>query len=145
MVHQLLVLDQSAVSRGPVAVDCSRRGLGPYGFGSNQQQQQLQQGGDASGFGNEAAGGAYGIGADVDGGLGVGDGGVGGQGGGQVVVSKPNVTTGRTANTAHKRRKQEATFVCPKGWLNFCVFFFSFPLTLLPFRFPSLSPPFHKN
>ncbi|KAL4258254.1 C2H2-type domain-containing protein [Pleurotus pulmonarius] len=30
-----------------------------------------------------------------------------------VVVSKPNVTTGRTANASHKRRKQEATFVCP--------------------------------
>lgn len=29
------------------------------------------------------------------------------------VVSKPNVTTGRTANASHKRRKQEATFVCP--------------------------------
>ncbi|KAF8222070.1 hypothetical protein L208DRAFT_1324445 [Tricholoma matsutake] len=28
-------------------------------------------------------------------------------------VSKPNVTTGRTANASHKRRKQEATFVCP--------------------------------
>ena len=31
----------------------------------------------------------------------------------QLVVSKPNVTTGRTANASHKRRKQEATFVCP--------------------------------
>jgi len=29
------------------------------------------------------------------------------------VVSKPNVTTGRTANASHKRRKQEATFSCP--------------------------------
>jgi hypothetical protein len=38
-----------------------------------------------------------------------------GQGQGQsiVSVSKPNVTTGRTANASHKRRKQEATFVCP--------------------------------
>jgi hypothetical protein len=31
----------------------------------------------------------------------------------QVAVSKPNVTTGRTANASHKRRKQEATFSCP--------------------------------
>jgi hypothetical protein len=30
-----------------------------------------------------------------------------------MAVSKPNVTTGRTANASHKRRKQEATFVCP--------------------------------
>jgi hypothetical protein len=30
-----------------------------------------------------------------------------------VMVSKPNVTTGRTANASHKRRKQEATFSCP--------------------------------
>lgn len=30
-----------------------------------------------------------------------------------LTVSKPNVTTGRTANASHKRRKQEATFVCP--------------------------------
>jgi hypothetical protein len=30
-----------------------------------------------------------------------------------IVVSKPNVTTGRTANASHKRRKQEATFSCP--------------------------------
>lgn len=30
-----------------------------------------------------------------------------------VNVSKPNVTTGRTANASHKRRKQEATFMCP--------------------------------
>jgi hypothetical protein len=30
-----------------------------------------------------------------------------------MVVSKPNVTTGRTANASHKRRKQEATFSCP--------------------------------
>ncbi|KAF5342650.1 hypothetical protein D9611_002022 [Ephemerocybe angulata] len=29
------------------------------------------------------------------------------------VVSKPNVTTLRTANASHKRRKQEAQFVCP--------------------------------
>lgn len=29
------------------------------------------------------------------------------------VVSKPNVTTGRTADASQKRRKQEATFVCP--------------------------------
>ncbi|KAH8822824.1 hypothetical protein DL96DRAFT_1470336 [Flagelloscypha sp. PMI_526] len=29
------------------------------------------------------------------------------------LVAKPNVTTGRTANASHKRRKQEATFVCP--------------------------------
>lgn len=28
-------------------------------------------------------------------------------------VSKPNVTTVRTANASHKRRKQEASFVCP--------------------------------
>ncbi|RXW19608.1 hypothetical protein EST38_g6245 [Candolleomyces aberdarensis] len=28
-------------------------------------------------------------------------------------VSKPNVTTLRTANASHKRRKQEASFVCP--------------------------------
>lgn len=28
-------------------------------------------------------------------------------------VSKPNVTTGRTANASHKRRKQPANFVCP--------------------------------
>ena len=32
---------------------------------------------------------------------------------GNIVVSKPNVTTGRTANASHKRRKQEATFTCP--------------------------------
>ena len=31
----------------------------------------------------------------------------------QMVVSKPNVTTGRTANASHKRRKQDANFVCP--------------------------------
>lgn len=30
-----------------------------------------------------------------------------------IVISKPNVTTGRTANASHRRRKQEATFVCP--------------------------------
>lgn len=30
-----------------------------------------------------------------------------------LVVSKPNVTTGRTAKASHNRRKQEATFVCP--------------------------------
>jgi hypothetical protein len=30
-----------------------------------------------------------------------------------MVVSKPTVTTGRTANASHKRRKQEATFCCP--------------------------------
>ncbi|GLB40533.1 putative zinc finger, C2H2 type [Lyophyllum shimeji] len=30
-----------------------------------------------------------------------------------VSVSKPNVTTGRTANASQRRRKQEATFVCP--------------------------------
>lgn len=30
-----------------------------------------------------------------------------------IPVSKPNVTTGRTANASHKRRKQEATFICP--------------------------------
>jgi hypothetical protein len=30
-----------------------------------------------------------------------------------IVVSRPNVTTGRTANASHKRRKQEATFSCP--------------------------------
>lgn len=30
-----------------------------------------------------------------------------------MVVSKPNVTTGRTANASHKRRKQDANFVCP--------------------------------
>ena len=28
-------------------------------------------------------------------------------------VAKPNVTTGRTANASHRRRKQEATFKCP--------------------------------
>lgn len=28
-------------------------------------------------------------------------------------VSKPNVTTGRTANASQKRRKQDATFMCP--------------------------------
>lgn len=28
-------------------------------------------------------------------------------------VPKPTVTTGRTANASHKRRKQEASFVCP--------------------------------
>ncbi|KIY51821.1 hypothetical protein FISHEDRAFT_36477 [Fistulina hepatica ATCC 64428] len=28
-------------------------------------------------------------------------------------VAKQHVTTGRTANASHKRRKQEATFVCP--------------------------------
>jgi hypothetical protein len=33
--------------------------------------------------------------------------------GAPLLVSKPNVTTGRTANASHKRRKQEATFVCP--------------------------------
>ena len=32
---------------------------------------------------------------------------------GGIVVSKPNVTTGRTANASHKRRKQEANFRCP--------------------------------
>jgi hypothetical protein len=31
----------------------------------------------------------------------------------QMHVSKPNVTTGRTANASHKRRKQEANFACP--------------------------------
>ncbi|KAG6862017.1 hypothetical protein C0995_008205 [Termitomyces sp. Mi166 len=30
-----------------------------------------------------------------------------------IMVSKPNVTTGRTANASQRRRKQEATFVCP--------------------------------
>ncbi|KAG6868321.1 hypothetical protein C0993_005047 [Termitomyces sp. T159_Od127] len=30
-----------------------------------------------------------------------------------MTVSKPNVTTGRTANASQRRRKQEATFVCP--------------------------------
>ncbi|KAF5367183.1 hypothetical protein D9758_003899 [Tetrapyrgos nigripes] len=30
-----------------------------------------------------------------------------------LVVSKQNVTTGRTAKASHNRRKQEATFVCP--------------------------------
>jgi uncharacterized Zn-finger protein len=29
------------------------------------------------------------------------------------IVSKPNVTTGRTANASHKRRKQDANFKCP--------------------------------
>ncbi|KII85061.1 hypothetical protein PLICRDRAFT_116803 [Plicaturopsis crispa FD-325 SS-3] len=28
-------------------------------------------------------------------------------------VSKPNVTTGRTAEASHRRRKQEANFQCP--------------------------------
>ncbi|KAG6839886.1 hypothetical protein C0991_010760 [Blastosporella zonata] len=48
-------------------------------------------------------------------GMGVGLGGAqtGGGGGGIVAVSKPNVTTGRTANASQRRRKQEATFVCP--------------------------------
>ncbi|KAG6833357.1 hypothetical protein H0H87_007974 [Tephrocybe sp. NHM501043] len=32
---------------------------------------------------------------------------------GPILVSKPNVTTGRTANASQRRRKQEATFVCP--------------------------------
>jgi hypothetical protein len=31
----------------------------------------------------------------------------------QLVVSKQNVTTSRTRNASHNRRKQEATFVCP--------------------------------
>ncbi|KAF9466510.1 hypothetical protein BDZ94DRAFT_1157826 [Collybia nuda] len=35
------------------------------------------------------------------------------QGRTSIAVIKPNVTTGRTANASHKRRKQEATFVCP--------------------------------
>ncbi|KAK7031182.1 hypothetical protein VNI00_013598 [Paramarasmius palmivorus] len=30
-----------------------------------------------------------------------------------LIVTKPNVTTGRTAKASHSRRKQEATFVCP--------------------------------
>ncbi|KAJ3775646.1 krueppel-like factor 16 [Lentinula raphanica] len=30
-----------------------------------------------------------------------------------LIVSKPNVTTGRTAKASHNRRKQEATFICP--------------------------------
>jgi hypothetical protein len=30
-----------------------------------------------------------------------------------LVVSKPNVTTGRTANASHKRRKGDANFKCP--------------------------------
>jgi hypothetical protein len=30
-----------------------------------------------------------------------------------IIVSKPNVTTGRTANASHKRRKQDANFKCP--------------------------------
>jgi hypothetical protein len=29
------------------------------------------------------------------------------------MVSKPNVTTGRTANASRIRRKQEANFMCP--------------------------------
>jgi len=81
--------------------------FGVIDFGCNQQQ------GDTSGFGNEA-GWAYGIEVDgelvaggvVGGGLGVGDGGIGGVGGGgQVMVSKPNVTNGQTANASHKRQK----------------------------------------
>ncbi|KAK7466117.1 hypothetical protein VKT23_004842 [Stygiomarasmius scandens] len=42
--------------------------------------------------------------------------GPGSRGGGTsvpLVVSKQNVTTGRTAKASHNRRKQEATFVCP--------------------------------
>jgi uncharacterized Zn-finger protein len=31
----------------------------------------------------------------------------------RIIVSKPTVTTGRTANASHKRRKQEANFTCP--------------------------------
>jgi hypothetical protein len=130
-------------------------GLGPYGFGGNpqqqQQQRQQQQGGDVSGFGNEAGGRAYGDGDGL--GFGAGDGAVVGQ---AAVVSKPNVTTGRTANASHKRRKQEATFVCPvqgcgstftrsfnlKGWLSFCVFSFSLAVFFsFLFRFPSLPFP----
>ncbi|KAK0194046.1 hypothetical protein F5146DRAFT_417162 [Armillaria mellea] len=30
-----------------------------------------------------------------------------------LVVSKQNVTTGRTAKASHNRRKQDATFICP--------------------------------
>ncbi|KAF5382231.1 hypothetical protein D9615_004268 [Tricholomella constricta] len=48
--------------------------------------------------------------------LGEGQGQAGGGAGSQgaiATVSKPNVTTGRTANASHKRRKQDATFVCP--------------------------------
>ena len=42
-----------------------------------------------------------------------------GGGQGQVVVSKPNVATGRTANASHKGRQEEAMFVCPMpGWEN---------------------------
>ena len=98
----------SAGYEGEVALS-GRMGMGVVGayggFGGNQpQQQQQQQQGDAGVFGNEG-GRAY----DGELGLGVGDGGIGG---GQV-VSKPTVTTGRTANASHKRRKQEATFVCP--------------------------------
>ncbi|KAL0953134.1 hypothetical protein HGRIS_004402 [Hohenbuehelia grisea] len=52
------------------------------------------------------------VGAHVGGGIGMGaQGPVGAHA--PVTVSKPNVTTGRTANASHKRRKQEATFVCP--------------------------------
>ena len=95
----------SAGYEGEVALS-GRLGMGAYGFGGSPQQQQ-QQGdvGGGGGFGNEA-------GRGYDGDLGgLGDAGIGG--GAQVVVSKPNVTTGRTANASHKRRKQEATFVCP--------------------------------
>ena len=133
----------SAEYEGVVALS-GRLGMGfvgAYGFAGNQQQQQQQ--GDATGFGNEA-GRVYGTGTDgglVRQGLGLGVGvGDGGQGGGYVVVSKPNVTTGRTANASHKRQKQEATFVYPipgcrstftrsfnlKGWLSFCCFRFHF-------------------
>ena len=82
--------------------------MGAYGFGGSPQQQQQGDVGGGGAFGNEA-----GRGYDGDlGGLGGVDGGIGG-GAQVVVVSKPNVTTGRTANASHKRRKQEATFVCP--------------------------------
>ena len=98
----------SAGYEGKVALS-GRMGMGGYGFGGSPQQQQQQQGDvGGGGFGNERA---Y-------------DGDLGGQGLGVVVsdggiapliavVSKPNVTTGRTANASYKRRKQEATFVCP--------------------------------
>ena len=96
----------SAGYEGEVALS-GRMGMGvaAYGFGGSpqqQQQQQQQQGdvGGGGGFGNERAlDGDYGQGLGMESAI--------------AVVSKPNVTTGRTANASHKRRKQEATFVCP--------------------------------
>ncbi|KAF8072049.1 krueppel-like factor 16 [Lyophyllum atratum] len=68
--------------------------------------------GDEFDFGNLGGGGGGGLGIDTSTG---GGGSAQGQelGGGLASVSKPNVTTGRTANASQRRRKQEATFVCP--------------------------------